>query len=217
MKKMMKTLLCVLLILSCVPFALAEDDFTLRSGIVFGDTLEQIVSKETTLMQDADDPNTFKGKIAGYDDADCHFLFDSDGSMYDMCYSFDEACTDRDATKDVYQKLFDSLKRKYGAPLGNTGGSCYIMTGSAVTRMALYVGLLRNVGGCDTDYMDYDEWIVEKENYDVKIDLVSYYWRDRDYNYYYYISLSYYRYTAEELEQAIQEKYQEQEKIDNDL
>ena len=64
MKKMMKTLLCVLLILSCVPFALAEDDFTLRSGIVFGDTLEQIVSKETTLMQDADDPNTFKGKIA---------------------------------------------------------------------------------------------------------------------------------------------------------
>ncbi len=46
MKKMMKTLLCVLLILSCVPFALAEDDFTLRSGIVFGDTLEQIVSKE---------------------------------------------------------------------------------------------------------------------------------------------------------------------------
>lgn len=105
MKKMMKTLLCVLLILSCVPFALAEDDFTLRSGIVFGDTLEQIVSKETTLMQDADDPNTFKGKIAGYDDADCHFLFDSDGSMYDMCYSFDEACTDRDATKDVYQKL----------------------------------------------------------------------------------------------------------------
>ena len=57
MKKMMKTLLCVLLILSCVPFALAEDDFTLRSGIVFGDTLEQIVSKETTLMQDADDPN----------------------------------------------------------------------------------------------------------------------------------------------------------------
>ena len=49
MKKMMKTLLCVLLILSCVPFALAEDDFTLRSGIVFGDTLEQIVSKETSI------------------------------------------------------------------------------------------------------------------------------------------------------------------------
>ncbi|MEI3425602.1 MAG: hypothetical protein V8R10_03065 [Christensenellales bacterium] len=86
--------------------------------------------------------------------------------MYDMCYSFDEACTDRDATKDVYQKLFDSQVVLPWA----TGGSAIIMTGSAVTRMALYVGLLRNVGGCDTDYMDYDEWIVEKENYDVKID-----------------------------------------------
>ena len=59
--------------------------------------------------------------------------------------------------------------------------------------------------------------LVGKKIIYVKIDLVSYYWRDRDYNYYYYISLSYYRYTAEELEQAIQEKYQEQEEIDNDL
>lgn len=217
MKNTAKKILCLVLMLTCLSWALADEEFTLRNGIVYGDTIDDILKKETTLVQDKDDSNTFRGKIAGYDGAYCTFFFDDDGKLNEMRYSFEDACTSRDKADEIYDKLKESLKRKYGTPLGNTGGSCHLITGSAISKMAIYVYLLGELDGYSGNYIDYDEWIVEADNYNVKIDLTSYYWRDSDFNYYYYVDVSYLRYTDQDLDDAINEKNKEQQEVDNDL
>ena len=67
------------------------------------------------------------------------------------------------------------------------------------------------------DYRDYDEWIVECDGYNVKIDLLSWYKRDSDYNYTYRNALSYHYYTNEDYLNKIQEKIDENAAVDNDL
>ncbi len=221
--KRLKRLLYVLLALSCMSFALADDDFTLRSGIKFGDTMEDILAKETTLVRTTDESNfTFTGKIAGYDDAGCIFYFDDDGKLIDMDYTFINLCTSKDTTNDVYKKLYQSLVRQYGSPLGNTNGSCSLITGKAMEKMwglvYFYVAAMNAyTGNYAGNYIDYDEWIVEADGYHVKIDLISYYIRDADYKYYYYLDLSYHYFTDADAEEAINKKQSEQAEIDSDL
>ncbi len=215
--KRLKRLLCVLLALSCMSFALADDDFTLRSGIKFGDTMDDILAKETTLVRKTEDSRTFTGKVAGYDDVGCIFSFDDDGKLIDMFYTFINVCTSKDTTNDIYKKLYQSLVRQYGTPLGNTNGSCHLITGKAMERMVLCVYLVSSMNGCTGNYMDYDEWIVEADGYHVKIDLISYYGRDATYKYQYFLDLSYHYFTDADVEEARNEKQSEQAEIDSDL
>ncbi len=219
--KSLKRLLCVLLALSCISFALADDEFTLRSGIKFGDTMDDILAKETTLVRKSEDGNeylSFLGKIAGYDDAGCTFYFDDDGKLNDVWYTFINVCTSKDTTNDVYKKLYQSLVRQYGTPLGNTNGSCYSITGKAILNMSLwvhyFVPLNDNFAG---NYINYDEWIVKADGYNVKIDLISYYVRDATYEYQYFLDLSYHYFTDADVEEALNEKKSEQEEVDRDL
>lgn len=218
MKKCLSLLLAMLMMMTlCTTFASAED-FALRNGILFGDTMDVILTKETSLVRESETSNWFDGRIAGYNDAQCGFYFDDDGLLISMDYSFsDNICTSRDETNSVYETLYKSLNRKYGTPLNNTGGSCYIITGPAIERMGLYVYLLGTLDGYSADYLDYDEWIVEEDGYSVKIDLISYYYRNDDYDYYYHIDVSYHRFTDEDLKQAQLEKQQENDEIDNDM
>ena len=220
MKRLIGLLLCVCMLAAGWNVAFAEEGspFELRNGIHFGDTIDEIVEKETTLTRTSEDSNSFDGRIAGYDNAECTFTFDDNGGLEDMHYAFGtEVCDSRDALEDVYKTLGQSLIRKYGSPIGNTGGSCELITGSAMSNMGLIVGLIGTMDGFDGDYIDYDEWIVDAENGHVKIDLVGYYYRDSDYDYYYYVDLSYKFYTDEEYDAAVQEKQAEREEVDNDL
>ena len=218
MKRFMSMLVSLILLVSCFSNAFAAEDFTLRNGIKFGDTMEEIVTKETTLTRDSDDSTCFKGKIAGYSDAECWFEFDDDSKLYDMEYIFNSnICTSKDEMNNVYKKLYDSLKRQYGTPLGYTGGSCYLITGSAVDSMGFTVYLLGALDGYSGDYTDYDEWIVDCDGYHVKIDLISYYYRNSDYDYYYRVALSYHHYTDEDYDAALHEKQGEQQEVDDDL
>lgn len=83
--------------------------------------------------------------------------------------------------------------------------------------MAEWVYLLGTDDGCYADYYDYDEWIVDTDSYHVKIDLVSYYYQNADYEYTYFVDLSYYMYTDEEYNEKIKDKMAEQDEVDNDL
>lgn len=218
MKKTLSLMLTVLMLMTfCLTSASAED-FTLRNGILFGDTMDAILTKETTLVRESDSNNWFNGRIAGYDDAQCGFYFDDDGLLISMDYSFDDdICTSRDTAGSVYETLYKSLNRKYGAPLGNVGGSCYIITGPAIDRMALYVYLFGTLDGYSGDYLDYDEWIVDMDGYHVKIDLIEYYYRNSDYDYFYHVDVSYHRFTDADLNEAQEEKQHENDEIDNDM
>lgn len=216
MKRMLAGFLAVLLVLSCSAAAFAQEEFTLRSGIHFGDTMEDILSKETKLVRESETSNWFKGTIAGFENASCGFYFDNDGKLTSMDYSF----TDMDSRTEVnddYKTLYDSLVRKYGKPLGNVGGKIDPITGPALMRMAVLVQLYKFLDGYDADYMDYDEWRVDTLGGHVKIDLVSYYYRDDDYKYCYQLDLSYHFYTDADYEQAVSDKIAKRNEIDNDL
>ena len=51
----------------------------------------------------------------------------------------------------------------------------------------------------------------------MKIDLISYYYRDSDYEYSYFCDLSYHMYTDQEFADEIQKKRDEQNEVDDDL
>jgi len=217
MKKLLATLIACILCLSTVSAGFAEVAFSLRNGIKFGDSIDDIVLKETTLTRDSETSNSFTGKIAGYEDATCTFAFDEDGKLKSMKYGFSDSCYSRDSTNDIYKKLYQSLVRQYGKAEGNTGGSCELITGPAIDSMALWVYLIGELDGCNADYYDYDEWIIDTDSYHVKIDLVSYYYRNSDYEYTYFVDLSYYMYTDEEYNKKIDEKRNERDEVDGDL
>lgn len=224
MKRLVSVLVSLVLMVSCFSSALAAEDFTLRSGIKFGDTLEDILAKEKTLTRDSEDDDyegkssyRFKGKIAGYSDASCSFSFDDDGKLNDMEYNFNQnICTSRDEMNSVYKKLYDSLKRQYGNPLGNTGGTAYLITGSAIGTASTIIALFSSIGGYSADYFDYDEWVVDCDDYNVKIDIISFYSRS-DYGYRYHVALSYHCFTDEEYAAAVREKEGAIQEVDDDL
>ena len=219
MKKLISLLMCVCMLLAGLGAAFAEaEDFELRSGIHFGDTIDDIVEKETTLTRLNEESNEFQGRISGYDDASCMFTFDDDGKLEDMRYIFgSDVCYSRDKMNNVYLDLYRGLVRKYGTAIGNTGGSCELITGSAIDTMTLYVYLLGELDGYSSDYTDYDEWIVDTKGGHVKIDLVSFYLRNSDFEYSYYVDLSYKFYTDEDFKAAQQEKQAARDEVDNDL
>jgi len=213
MKKIINIMLMIAMLLCNVAFA--EEEFTLRKGIMFGDTMDIILQKETSLTRKSETSNAFTGKIAGYSDATCEFAFDDNGGLKSMLYVFD--CFSRDATDNTYDTLYDSLVRQYGKAEGNTGGSCELITGPAIDDMILWVYLFGELDGCSADYYDYDEWIIECTNYNVKIDLVSYYYRNDDFEYTYKVEASYLKYTDEEYDAEINKKQNERDEVDDDL
>ena len=83
--------------------------------------------------------------------------------------------------------------------------------------MGVMVYIFGGLDGYDGDYLDYDEWVVDCTNGHVKIDLISYYYRDADYNYNYDVDLSYYFYTDAEYEEALNEKIAERKAVDDDI
>lgn len=215
MRRYVALLLVIILLLSS--FSLAED-FTLRNGIVFGDSMEDILRKEKSLTRKSDTSDWFEGKIAGYNGAECGFYFDDNGKLISMDYSFGSSvCSSKTDVNNVYETIYDSLKRKYGAPLGNTGGSCYLITGPAIDRMSLYVYLFGSISGYNGDYYDYDEWIIEEDDYSIKIDLISYYYRNDDFDYYYFVDCSYHKFTDEDIRAERDQQQQKNDDIDADF
>ena len=218
MKQIISILLTAILLLGCCVSALAEE-FQLRNGIMFGDTLEAVKSKETLTIQSSSVDKTnnvwFDGKIAGMDGS-VRFDFDEEtGKLTEMLYSFKTRST-KDSVDSEYSTLYQSLVRKYGNPLGNTGGNMHLITGEAIESAATIIALYMIIGGTG-DFRDYDEWIVDCGSYNVKIDLISYYYRTKDYDYTYGNKLSYHYYTNEDYLSAIQDKLNENAAIDNDL
>ena len=203
-------ILCMILLLCSTALA---DDFTLRSDIHFGDTMETILQKETTLTRTSETSNSDTVSLKTVNGK--KYAFDDEGKLISMTYEFD--CTSRESTNSHYKTLYDSLVRKYGSPLGNTNGSCHLITGPAMSNMAVWVYLFGTFNGWSADYYDYDEWTVDCDDYHVKIDLVSFYYRNSDYEYTYEVNLSYKQYTDAEYQAALDEKKTEREAVDNDL
>lgn len=210
-------IILAVMLLSLVGTGFAEEDFSLRNGMHFGDTMDTIKGLETLELSSESDTTLFfgRGMIAGLDNSQVRYHFNEDGYLDDMRYDFPNK-NSRDSIRTDYDSINSGLSRNYGTPLGNTGGSLYLITGSAIDSCATSVVLYQLMSGTG-DIIDYDEWVIDKGNYSIKIDHIMWYIRDKNYDYTYHHSLSYHYFTNEDLSNAVQEKIDENAAIDSDL
>lgn len=237
MKKGIALLLVSIFMLLSIS-AVAEE-FTLRNGICFGDTMEEVLEKETFAIDDmADGTNdeeasssddddeddeeeypyyitTVEGTVAGISDSYIRYNFDADKTLKEVIYYFDSN-SDKDLSDSDYESVYDGLVRKYGSPLGYSNGKCYIISGAAIEGAVISAYLMEMLGGYG-DIRDYDEWDVDTGDYHVKIELAQYYhgasYSDLTYN----NRMSYTYFTDEDLAAAMSEKQDAREAVDNDL
>lgn len=222
MKKLFAILLACSMLLGGAPALAEESGFTLRNGVKFGDTVDEVKAKETFEVDttQGDEYNLYmaKGTVAGISDTEIWYRFDEmTGLLYDVRWSLPSYYS-ADSSDNDYSKLYKAFVSKYGDPLGYSNGSCYIITGSAIEAAAtigyLYKELLDGVG----DIRDYAEWDVKVGNGEhVKIELVQYYYGTSYSDMQYYINVGYSDFTDEELENALKEKREENEAVMNDI
>ena len=171
MKKMIPLILALLLLATALPAA--AEAFTLRNGVQFGDTIDQIREKETLALKDPVtrfDFTTFtsltalwtkEGTVAGIDGVEIGYLFDRSKKLAEVQWTL--PASEFAGTSDShYSTLYNAMVTKYGAPLGYSNGACYIITGVAMDQA---YGPLRN----------YAEWVLDcGDGCYVKLELVQF-------------------------------------------
>lgn len=219
MKKILSMIMAMLLLWSFAISAFAEDEFILRNGIRFGDTKENVRAKETIAIaeekEDANEIWTIEGIVAGIEKVKIVYIFDEKDKLIEVRWQLPEK-TNSDSSDNDYFKLKKAMTEKYGIPLGNTSGDCYIITTTALSGAAGWVSLCAMIGV--GDIANYDEWNYEyQNNQHVKIDLVQFYsganYSSRQYD----IWVGYKHFTDEELNTAKQEKEEENAAVLNDI
>lgn len=206
----------------------AEDGrFEIRHGIYLGDSFEDVLEKND-LGFEADDYATYeensdgiyyvwtnKATIAGVDGTQVRYGFE-DKVLVDVMYSFPYE-TDKDSIDSQYSTFYKSLSRKYGTPLGNTGGSIELITSSAFEHGMGMAGIYEAMDGVG-DYRDYDEWeYKELDAYNVKIDLLCYYYGMSYSEAKFANDIGYRMYTEQDEADAIAKKQSENSVVDDDL
>ena len=231
---MKKKLLGIVFIVTALTFSmnvLAKDDFELRKGIHFGDTFEDVKEKEVLEFDDEshdelycdgrEQHNTVRDTIVGIPESHVRYLFDADGKLEDMCYDFNcwESKTDYD---NNYNSLHKQLIEKYGEPIermslsevGEYFTSAIIDIADREAHKDDINKLTGEPMGNIVTVDNIDEWILDYDEYGVKIELTKWTmysgFRGIDtYN----TEVGYKIMTKDELEDF----YKKQEEINNDL
>lgn len=223
MKKLLSTIMAMLLLWSFAVSAHAENEFVLRNGIQFGDTKEQVRAKETIAIneersEDEEDLGhlwTEKGNVAGFEDVIILYTFDEKDKLIEVKWCLPMR-SNSDSSDNDYSKLKKAMSEKYGTPLGYTNGDCYIITTDTLTNAYTFVGLNKMLD-MPSDIRDYDEWDYEYQNgQHIKIDLVQFYityTNSREYDFW----VGYKHFTDEELNAAKQEKEEKNAAVLNDI
>ena len=149
--------------------------FELRSGIHFGDTIDEVKEKETSLRYVGEDSNNkyvyFVGNIAGFDDSTAYFFYDNNNRVEEVAYAF-SSVWEPDTIKRAYETIYNSCVRQYGEPLSR--GTEYPVAGREVSRA--YNGIEKAISsGGKGELLGYSQWVVlGDDGNNTKIDLVHY-------------------------------------------
>ena len=216
MKRLLALILFGMLLISANAFA---EEFTLRNGIAFGDTMDDVLTKETFaidgIRDECDDEDissmpypywirTEYSTLAGIPDSNIMYRFNADKQLREVIYNF-RGKSGSTETKDVadteYNTVNSGLIKKYGEPLGFSDGTCYIITGGAFEDALRFLNLMFY-----GELYDYDEWDVKCDDYHVKVEQLEYGAGISKNNASYFHKIGYTYFTDDELEAAIQEK-----------
>lgn len=219
-KKLVSGFLAMMLVATMVLSASAEDTYTLRNGVQFGDTVEQVRAKET-LAWDEDDCNdthlgTVDGTVAGISGVHIKYFFDEDGKLVEVRWELPERSY-ADSSDSDYSTLYKAFAQKYGSPLGYTDGDGYIITGRALNYIALMY-VVYDMSGMYGELRDYDEWVWDfGQGEHVKIEIAQGCWGKSILEADYHIYVGYKYFTDADLQEAMDEKRQENEAVMNDI
>lgn len=231
---MIRKVICVatgLLVLAGSLAVGASEAFTLRNGIKFGERIGEVLAKETleltvTSKEKLEATNekpvtsleTVSGTVAGISDISLQYKFSDEGKLVGVVWNF-PSYSSSDSADSEYESLYKAFVRKYGDPLGNTGGKIHIIHGSAIESAVLMAYLYEQAFDYGVgDIRDYHEWIIFGDGgNNTKIDLVEYYYgtsySDREF----YLKISYDYFSDQDLDDAIKEKEQGQQLIEDDI
>ena len=206
------------LLISCAN----TEEFSLRNDIHFGDSVETVKEKET---MDIDYVSEYTvrseyGTIAGIDDSYVKYSFDDD-KLFEIFYVLG-ITLDKNNLEDNYNTIYDSLVKKYGKPLySNSENGQYIIQTSVFDTVEYALHVYPNESNTFNHLLDYKEWVIKCNGYNVKIDLSGQYYGKDDEICGIGLSVGYKMFTNEDLEIATKEKEEqekeEQELVDNDL
>lgn len=219
-KRLVSGFLAVMLLAMLALPAMAEEGFTLRNGVQFGDTMEQVKAKETLEwnLASCDDNSlqTEEGTVAGISGVTITYQFDEDGKLEEVYWELPYRTSANSSDSD-YSKIYKALAEKYGSPLGYTNDACYIITGWALTFTPLlcyaYEGLEMYA-----DMRDYDEWdhTFGKDDH-VKIEIAQYACGSSILEADYGIYVSYKYFTDADLQDALDAKREKNQAVMNDI
>ena len=219
MKKCILLLSIVLMTMLLLVPACADDVFSLRNGIQFGDTKEQVRAKETIEIDEYSCSDTRietkKGTVAGIDDVYVTYEFSDDNKLIEVtwiCTMFSDDLFGKEYIDSSYDKIKSAMQSKYGEPLPSSNGDFYVIRGS-VSNGALYGPLF----GKKYSLRDYAEWDYEYQTGEhVKIEIVKNWMYITDFTAY-EIHVGYKHFTSEDLDNARQEKESKNKDVLNDI
>lgn len=226
MKKFFVIFLVCTVFLIGVSAIAEENTFTLRDGIQFGDTMEEVKTKESLGVAENSTGAPYltsnSGTVAGIPHVRIQYSFDkatgllNDVLWYLPLYDVDEISNAVEISNNEYNTLHDAFVKKYGQPLGYSNGSCYIISGQAISYAFDTIDQFSSFLGWTGDICNYAEWDVNLGNgHHVKIELVQFCYGPSSMGY--MNSVSYTPFTDEDLENALKEKQEENDALMNDI
>lgn len=219
MKKLISFILAITLALSMVAAMAEEEEFSVRNGIKFGMTPDEVKAIEAELgspLKSEDSDPVYKGTdytldywyvpVAGYEGTAIYYYF-KDNALFEIVYHFNansELSTTKDGALKIARDIYQGLADKYGEA-DEDGSGIYYDVPSYEFRRAL-------TAPYDLEIAAYSEWLKKIKDGYLTIDLFvrgdGYPKIDR-----YTTTLAYHKSTTEEVESKIEsEKQAEEEK-----
>ena len=210
MKKTVSVFLILTILMVCIIGNTVAEDFSVRNGIQFGMSRDEVKDKEkengignaididrSELLRYAD------VKVAGIDDCYISYYFSLE-TMIEIEYSLGGDYTKAD--KEIHQKaIFDemetTLKEKYCDPIHVSDGSVFPLYTDAMNTAMRHA------------IMNYNEWLVNYDDYSVLIDEV--FWKTEN-DKFFYVSIGYKYISNKEIEELTPMMHSEEDK-NNDL
>ena len=179
-KKLLISLLLILLLTAVLSFSLADLTFTFGDGISFGDTIDDVQSKESGLKNNGNRTDTILHPgltLSGIGNTLRVYGFDDNGKLDLIQLVYGEQTWD-DAIAS-YKAIEQGLRRKYGAPVEDLANAEFIVTGAVKMYELCVVG---ENGVVSKELYDKNQWVIEVAgNKKVVIEHVLFrYFNDKD-------------------------------------
>lgn len=172
---MKKVISFVLILLFIIPSTCFAETFSIRNGIVYGDTIMDVESKEALGIDERTSTTltTKTGTIASIDNSFIVYSFNSDGKLYDILMDFGVHIGKTEQAISAYNTVYEALMNKYGNPSTISNDAWYVIYGSAVEKYASNQSFLNSLG-LTPSLQDKAQWILRYDDINVKIDLIRY-------------------------------------------